>query len=159
MPASKVRRRAMYQTSVRDIAPGPSFLVLPMAARARREGGIAIRSKACSGDFLLARQSERAEPLAGRHELRHNQQTDHHHDCSGVIDEPSPVSPAPLMLYDNRGTLKIRPGQGNVGDRSGCKQDNAFAVSMVPKGPFRPAENSDSCWRVKVWSPRAGTFN
>jgi hypothetical protein len=78
-------------------------------------------------------------------------QTDHHHDCSGIIDEPSPVSAAPLMLYDNRGTLKIRPGQGNVGD--------AFAVSMVPKGPFRPAENSDSCWRVKVWSPRAGTFN
>jgi hypothetical protein len=33
MPASAARRRTMYQTSVRDIAPCPSFLVLPIAAR------------------------------------------------------------------------------------------------------------------------------
>src|ERR1017187_1855113 len=33
IPASEARRRTMYQTSVRDIAPGPSFFVLPIAAR------------------------------------------------------------------------------------------------------------------------------
>jgi len=30
MPASAARRRTMYQTSVRDIARGPSFFVLPV---------------------------------------------------------------------------------------------------------------------------------
>jgi hypothetical protein len=71
--------------------------------------GIAIRSKACSGDTPTC-SSKRAGVTPNRpHGPGHNLQSDHQHDRPGVIDEPSPASAAPQMLSDNRTILKIRP--------------------------------------------------